>query len=119
MTKKLSGIEVRVSQLHGIKVNWVQDGNAWKVQEIPGTEFTLDVDLVLLAMGFVHVEHNKLVEDLALALDDKGNIKTDAAFMTSIPGVFAAGDAIKGASLVVHAINLGRQAAEAIDRYLI
>lgn len=118
MTKKLSGIEVRVSQLHGIQVNWVQDGSSWKVQEIPGTEFTLDVDLVLLAMGFVHVQHNKLIEDLALALDDKGNIKTDAAFMTSIPGVFAAGDAIKGASLVVHAINLGRQAAEAIDRYL-
>ncbi len=119
MTKKLSGIEVRVSQLHGIQVNWVQDGSSWKVQEIPGTEFTLDVDLVLLAMGFVHVQHNKLVEDLALALDDKGNIKTDSNYMTSIPGVFAAGDAIKGASLVVHAINLGRQAAEAIDRYLI
>lgn len=118
MTKKLSGIEVRVSQLHGIQVNWVQDGNSWKVQEIPGTEFTLDVDLVLLAMGFVHVEHNKLIEDLALALDDKGNIKTDSNYMTSIPGVFAAGDAIKGASLVVHAIHLGRQAAEAIDRYL-
>jgi len=118
MTKKLSGIEVRVSQLHGIQVNWVQDGSSWKVQEIPGTEFTLDVDLVLLAMGFVHVQHNKLVEDLALALDDKGNIKTDSNYMTSIPGVFAAGDAIKGASLVVHAIHLGRQAAEAIDRYL-
>jgi NAD(P)H-dependent glutamate synthase small subunit len=118
MTKKLSGIEVRVSELHAVKVDWVQDGGKWNVKEIPGTEFSMKVDLVLLAMGFVHVEHNRLVKDLAVELDERGNIRTDENFMSSTPGVFSAGDTIKGASLVVHAINLGRQAAEAIDRYL-
>jgi NADPH-dependent glutamate synthase beta subunit-like oxidoreductase len=85
---------------------------------IPESEFELPADLVLLAMGFVHVEHGPLVRDLSLALDPRGNLQVDGGRMTSTPGVFAAGDAMLGASLVVRAIDDGRQAAEGIDRYL-
>jgi NADPH-dependent glutamate synthase beta subunit-like oxidoreductase len=74
--------------------------------------------LVLLAMGFVHVEHGPLVHELGLALDNRGNILADADRMTSTPGVFAAGDSTLGASLVVRAIDAGREAAAGIHRYL-
>ena len=89
------------------------------MKEIPGTEFVQRADLVLLAAGFQHVVHGGLVKDMALALDPRGNLSVDANFTTSIPGVFAAGDATAGASLVVSAIASGRQCAEAIDRYLL
>jgi glutamate synthase (NADPH/NADH) small chain len=69
-------------------------------------------------MGFIHPEHNRLLRDLEIQYDQAGNIITGADFMTSVPAVFAAGDAKKGASLVVHAIFQGRQAAEAIDSFL-
>ena len=77
------------------------------MQESPGTDFTLPADLVLIAMGFVHVVHAGLVEELGLKLDGRGNVVVNR-WMTSVPGVFAAGDTVKGASLVVHAINHGR-----------
>ena len=87
------------------------------MREIPGSEFTLPADLVLIAMGFVHVVHAGLVEELGLELDDRGNVVVNR-WMTSQPGVFAAGDTVKGASLVVHAINQGRLMAAAVDEWL-
>jgi NADPH-dependent glutamate synthase beta subunit-like oxidoreductase len=102
----------------GKNVEWKSEsGKPPKMVEVAGSEFSLDVDLVLLAMGFVHVSHNKLLEDLNVAFDDRGNVKVDK-YATSAKGVFAAGDAGTGASLVVRAIFHGRQAAVAINEYL-
>ncbi len=118
LTKRLTGVGVRVSRLHGCEVEWERTGGEWKMKEVPGTEFSMPVDLVLLAMGFLHVAHSGLVESMGLDLDDRGNVVTDENLMTSEPGVFAAGDTVRGASLIVHAIRNGREAAEGIDRYL-
>jgi len=116
LTKRLEG-NGRVEQLHGCKVEWIKNSDGWKVTELQGTGFALKADLVLLAMGFLHVEHGGLIKNLGLRLDEKGKVVVDN-FQTSESGVFAAGDAICGASLVVRAINTGRQAAAAIDRWL-
>ena len=85
------------------------------MKEIPGSEFVVQADLVLLAMGFVHVEHSKLLTDLGVQFDARGNVQTNGSYMSSVPGVFAAGDTVRGASLVVWAISQGRQAAQAVD----
>jgi NAD(P)H-dependent glutamate synthase small subunit len=117
-TKKFSGgAGINAEKLHGCRVEWIKKSDDWKMKEIPGTDFTLEVDLVILALGFLHVVHEGLIKDLGLQLDEQGNIVIDK-YQTSQPGVFAAGDAVSGASLVVHAINSGRQAAAAIDRWL-
>ncbi len=90
-----------------------------KFQKIPGTEFTLEADLVLLAMGFVHPVHEGLVDGLGLEKDGRGNVKADTqSYRTSNPKVFAAGDIRRGQSLVVWAIREGRQAAHAVDTFL-
>jgi NAD(P)H-dependent glutamate synthase small subunit len=119
-TKEFLGADGRVRKLRGVRLEWSEADAAGRrtFKEIPGSEFELPADLVLLAMGFVHVEHGPLVQDLSLALDPRGNLQVDGGRMTSTPGVFAAGDAMLGASLVVRAIDDGRQAAEGIDRYL-
>ena len=117
MTKKLTGADVHVNQLHGCEVEWVQGRKGWKPKELPGTEFTLKADLVLLAMGFVHVMHAGLVENLGLQLDGRGNVLVNS-YQTSEPWVFAAGDTVRGASLVVHAIRSGQEAAAAMNRWL-
>jgi glutamate synthase (NADPH) small chain len=114
-TKEFFGKDGKVSALKAVKLDW-SAGNACK--EIEGSGFELKADLVLLAMGFVHVEHGALVKDLGLNLDPRGNIVVDANFMTSAKGVFAAGDAEMGASLVVRAIYRGRKAAEGINNFL-
>ena len=101
-----------VKQLHGIRV-----GAPPKFEAIGGTEFTLDVDLVLLAMGFLGPVRNGMVEQLGVALDGRGNIAT-TDYMSSVDGVFAAGDMRRGQSLVVWAIAEGRKAAAAVDSYL-
>jgi glutamate synthase (NADPH/NADH) small chain len=116
-TKKFTGYETRVGELHGCEVEWVQKAGRWKIQELPGTDFTIKTDLVLLAMGFVHVAHEGLVKKLGLKLDPKGNVAVED-YQTSEPWVFAAGDTISGASLVVNAIDSGRKAAAAVDRWL-
>ena len=85
---------------------------------IPGSDFSLNVDLVLLALGFMHVEHNRLTDDLGVAFDERGNITFDTSYQTSEKGVFVAGDAGSGASLVVRAIFHGREAAKGINEYL-
>ncbi len=119
LTKKFAGVGVRVSELHGCEVEWSADKSGrWKMSEIAGSEFDMKVDLVLLAMGFTHVDHHGLVSRAKLALDQAGNIEVDENSMTSQPGIFAAGDASCGASLVVHAIRSGRDLAVACDRWL-
>jgi NAD(P)H-dependent glutamate synthase small subunit len=117
--KEFLGEEGRVRKLRCVKVRWTPDaaGGA-QFQEIPGSHFELHAELVLLSMGFLHAEHGALVRALELGLDARGNIQVDRNFMTSAPGVFAAGDSVLGASLVVRAIHLGRAAAEAVDAYL-
>ncbi len=101
-----------VEKLHGIRV-----GPPPKFEPIPGSEFTLDADLVLLAMGFTGPVRQGLIEQADLKLDARGNLATEN-YQTSMQGVFAAGDARRGQSLVVWAIAEGRKAAEAVDKYL-
>ena len=101
-----------VKQLHGVRV-----GPPPKFEPIAGTEFTMDVDLVLLAMGFLGPVRPGMIEQLGVELDGRGNVAT-TDFKTSVDGVFAAGDMRRGQSLVVWAIAEGRKAAEAIDAYL-
>jgi NADPH-dependent glutamate synthase beta subunit-like oxidoreductase len=86
--------------------------------EVPGSAFELPADLVLIAAGFLHVEHGPLVRDLGLDLDTRGNIRVDRGWNTSNPGVIAAGDSVSGASLVVNAIRQGREAALAMNGIL-
>jgi NAD(P)H-dependent glutamate synthase small subunit len=119
-TKEFLGAEGKVRKLRCVRLEWSEPDAAGRrsFKEVPGSQFELAADLVLLSMGFVHVEHGPLVRDLSLALDPRGNIHVDGDRMTSTPGVFASGDSMLGASLVVRAIDDGRLAAEGIDRYL-
>ena len=117
MTKKFSGYETRLGHMHCCEVEWIKKSNAWKIKEVPDTDFSIKADLVILAMGFVHVVHEGLIKNIGLKLDEKGNIVV-CDCQTSEPWVFAAGDSASGASLVVSAINSGRQAAAAINRWL-
>jgi glutamate synthase (NADPH/NADH) small chain len=115
MTKSFTGRrDGQVAQLHAVRVQF--EGR--NLKEVPGTEFTLDADLVLLAMGFLGPERKGMLEQLGVAINERGNVTTDAEKMTSVPGVFAAGDMARGQSLVVWAIREGRQAAKFIDKYL-
>ena len=111
------GAGVIAEKLNACEVEWFKKNNEWKLKEIPNTDFSLDIDLVILATGFVHVVHEGLIKDLDLKLDKRGNVSTDN-YQTSNPKVFAAGDTISGPSLVVHAINTGRQAAAAVNKWL-
>ena len=117
LTKELSGSGGRVEQIRCCDIEWVRGVKGWEMREIPASEFTLPAELILIAMGFVHVVHGGLVEELGLELDNRGNVLVKG-WMTSQPGVFAAGDTVKGASLVVHAINHGRLMAAAVDEWL-
>lgn len=118
-TKKFIGEQGRIKKLTAANVEWTEKENGRQVMaEVQGSEFELEADLVLIAMGFVHPVHAGLVQDLALELDARGNIKIDQNCMTSEDGIFSAGDSSRGASLVVHAIADGRQAAEGINKYL-
>ena len=89
-----------------------------QMEPIADTEFSIDCDLVLLAMGFLHPEHDGPVSQLGLALDSRGNIQVDRFKQSSHAGIFAAGDMVRGQSLVVWAIAEGRAAAHGVDRYL-
>ena len=120
LTKSFTGRNGQLEQLHAVRLDWSQfDENGRPImQEIEGSEFDVDADLVLLAMGFLHPEHKGMVGDLALELDPRGNIKADENKMTSRPGVFTGGDASRGQSLVVWAIAEGREMARGVDSYL-
>jgi glutamate synthase (NADPH/NADH) small chain len=111
-TQKFSGANGRVKTLHCARLDA-------KFKPVPGTEFEIEADLVLLAMGFVHPLHDGMLKMLEIALDGRGNVSADtSAYLTSVPKVFAAGDMRRGQSLVVWAIREGRQCAHAVDKYL-
>jgi glutamate synthase (NADPH) small chain len=119
-TKRLVGdAEGLVQELHGVQIEWRRGSDGrMSLAELPGTERVFSAELVLLSLGFVGPERKGLVTDLGLKLDDRGNVVTDGERMTSVPGVFAAGDMVRGQSLVVWAIEEGRKAARGVDRYL-
>jgi len=105
-----------------VEVEWyLDDKKTWQMKEKPGSEFELKVDIAFLAMGFVHPEHDKLLTDLGIEFDVRGNIKTDSFGFgrTNVKGVFAAGDAARGASLVVWAFCHAKDVAKLVNEYLI
>jgi glutamate synthase (NADPH/NADH) small chain len=105
----------RVRALRQVEV----EGPARRFAPIPGAERELRCDLVLLAMGFAGADRAGLLEDLGVAMDARGNVARDAAYATSVPGVFVAGDMGRGQSLIVWAIAEGRSAAAAVDAFLV
>ena len=107
----------RITALHAIHVEMQREGGRIRFDRVPGSEFTLEVDLVLLAMGFVGPERG-LLSQLGVRMTERGTVWRDDEWMTSEPGVFTAGDMQRGQSLIVWAIADGRQAAAAVDRYL-
>lgn len=120
-TKSFSGENGQLKALHGVEVEWLPpetNGGRPVMKEIPGTEFTQPVDLVLLAMGFLGPVKEGLLSELGVAFNERGAVKRDERYMTTVPGVFVAGDMTRGASLVVWAIQEGREAAAAIDKFL-
>jgi glutamate synthase (NADPH/NADH) small chain len=119
-TKRFAGdAEGRVREIHTVQVEWVKDPDGrLGPREIPGTSKVYPADLVLLALGFVGPEREGLLSDLGVRVEDRGNVWTDEDKMTSVPGIFAAGDAARGQSLVVWAIHEGRRAARGVDRFL-
>ena len=118
-THHFSGDDGRVKRLHGVRVEFAPGPNGRPtMRELPGTEFEMDVDLVLLAMGFLGPERNTMVAQFGVTITERGTVAADANTMTSTPGVFAAGDTARGQSLVVWAIAEGRQAARGMDAYL-
>jgi len=107
-----------VKRLHAVRLEWYTDSSGRRqFREIPGSEFSLEVDLVLLAMGFLHPQHDGLLDSLGVEYDERGNVKT-IHYATSVPSVFAAGDMRRGQSLIVWAISEGREAAHYVDKYL-
>ncbi|HEX7477754.1 MAG TPA: glutamate synthase subunit beta [Polyangiales bacterium] len=118
-TVKLTGdAHGNVKQLHCVRLQWTMDNHGRRrMEEVPNSQFALDADLVLLALGFVGPEKG-LVRQLGVELTDRGTVKADETYMTNVPGVFAAGDMRRGQSLVVWAIWEGREAARNVDAYL-
>jgi glutamate synthase (NADPH/NADH) small chain len=118
-TKRFSGDERgNVKKLHGVRLDWAQDNGRPVIREIPGSEFELDCDLVLLALGFLGPESDTIVAQLGCEVTERGNLQAGPDYQTTVPGVFACGDARRGQSLVVWAIWEGREAARGVDAYL-
>ncbi len=118
-TKKFIGANGELKQVELVEVEWTKDAKGgWKMNEVAGSEKVLDVDLVFLSMGFVHAMHKGVVEELGIETDQRGNLKINNTYQTSVDKVFAAGDSHHGASLVVTAIQKGREAAENVDKFL-
>jgi glutamate synthase (NADPH/NADH) small chain len=119
-TKRFSGdADGNVRKLHGIRLAWKKaDDGRMRMEEVPGSEFELDCELVLLAMGFLGPERPGMIADLGVDLDPRGNVAVGSDYQASVPGVFACGDMRRGQSLVVWAIWEGREAARGVDAYL-
>jgi glutamate synthase (NADPH/NADH) small chain len=122
-TKFFSGESGRVKTLTACHVEWVKDEKGgMAMKEVPGTEFTIPAELVLLAMGYVHPVHEGLVDALGVAKDGRGNVKASTegpgCYATSVAKVFSAGDMRRGQSLIVWAIREGRQCAREVDAFL-
>jgi glutamate synthase (NADPH/NADH) small chain len=114
-TKSFSGVDGKVNELHGVEVEWIDS----QMREIPGTEFTLAVDLILLATGFEHVSQDSIVKALGFISDPAGNLTIDKKSVINQVGLFATSNEMTGTPLVGRAIASGRKAAVRIDRYLI
>jgi glutamate synthase (NADPH/NADH) small chain len=118
-TKEYLGEDGRVKALKCVRVEWEDTpGGRPRPVEVPGSEFEIQADLVLLAMGFVHPEHGGLIEQLGVELDERGNVATGDPKHTNVEGVFAAGDMRRGQSLVVTALAEGRDMAYDVDEWL-
>jgi len=126
LTKKFIGEKGKLTGLSCVEVefvNQIQNASGKRrvcpvMREIPGSEFKIDCDMVILAVGFVHPEHKGFIAELRLKLDSRGNLESNGQFMTSQKGIFATGDCRRGQSLIVHAISEGRKCAYAVDTYL-
>jgi glutamate synthase (NADPH/NADH) small chain len=108
----------RVAGLEAVRVEVAREAGRPVFREVSGSEFTLPCELVLLAMGFLGPERHGLLEKLGVRLTERGNVWRDETWMTSVPGVFTAGDMQRGQSLIVWAIAEGRSAARGVDAYL-
>ncbi len=117
-TDSFSGVDGRVNKLHGTKVEVLRENGRMTFEPIANSEFEMDVDLVLLAMGFVGPERDGLLAELDIKLTERGNVWRDKNWMTNQQSVFAAGDMQRGQSLIVWAIAEGRSAARGIDAHL-
>jgi glutamate synthase (NADPH/NADH) small chain len=117
-TQRFTGTGGRVGQLHAVQVDMVREGGRLDFRPVAGTEFILEADLVLLAMGFVGPERPGMLADLGVKLTERGTVWRDAEWMTTVPGVFTCGDMQRGQSLIVWAIAEGRSCARGVDRHL-
>lgn len=118
-TKQFLGRDGQVTAVQIVRLEWRDSNGRQTMVEILGSEFEIEADLVLLAMGFVHPVHEGMLWDLGVALDERGNIRAgEDDYQTSVNKIFAAGDMRRGQSLVVWAIREGRQCARAVDEYL-
>jgi len=120
LTKSFTGSDGKLEKLHGVKVEWKEGANGGRptMEEIPGSEFEIETELTLLAMGFLHPEPDGMLDQLGVELDARGNVAIDGNRMSSVSKFFAAGDAARGQSLVVWAIAEGRETARAMDIFL-
>lgn len=119
MTQEFKGDE-KVESLQAVKLNWsdADENGRRHFEPIEGSEIEIKADLVVLALGFLHVEQGPLVNDLGLQTNKRGDILVAENRMTNVPGIFAAGDSATGASLVIHAVTQGREAAEGVHHFL-
>jgi glutamate synthase (NADPH/NADH) small chain len=120
LTKQFIGEKGKIKKLSCLQVEFKQEapGTCPVMSEVSGSEFEIEADLVILAIGFIHPEHKGILSDFHLEYDQRGNVKANENFMTSTKGIFTAGDMHRGQSLIVWAISEGRQAAFHIDKYL-
>ena len=119
LTKRFVGSGSKLTKLACVRVEFKKDSQGCSLmQEIAGSDFEIEADLVILALGFLHPEKKGLIQELDLELDQRGNVKTDERFMTSKKNIFACGDMRRGQSLIVWAIAEGRRAAHEIDKHL-
>jgi len=117
-TKRFLGQNGQLEKIEAVRVDWVSDNGKFVMKEVPGSDFQIDCDMVLLALGFLGPEKPGPIQQLGLKLTERGNVWADENKMTSVPGVFTAGDMARGQSLIVWAIAEGRQAAKGVDKYL-
>jgi glutamate synthase (NADPH/NADH) small chain len=116
VSKAFIGRNGEIDKVDYAEIEWSE--NHRELKERPGTQSSYKADLVLLSMGFLHLQQNPLFEDIDVKINKRGNIEVDTNMMSRVPGIFAAGDSVTGASLVVTALHQGRRAAEGINRYL-